>query len=288
EAVGGHYKIIEVQSGWKDRQDLIGHYNTFEGKYYESEFLKALYEASCPKYQNRPYFIILDEMNLSHPEHYFADFLSMLEQEEDRRELKVLTHPLPNTPKMIKGNALRIPSNVWFIGTANHDETTVGFAPKTIDRANVMEMPKNYEVFSSEPSVKGNVYISSLYHMFNEPTGKNLTEVEHSLKFLNLKLKPYMEKFGIGWGNRLENQLKKFIPVYIECGGKEPNAVDHIVLNRIFRNLKDRYDIRIDELKKFKDSFEKDFCEDFKVQNNLHSIRFLEEEISKKDSYLDD
>lgn len=70
KAIGGNFGIVEVQSGWKDRQDLIGYYNTFEKKYYEGKFLKLLYMAGTPKYKDKPYFIILDEMNLSHPEHY--------------------------------------------------------------------------------------------------------------------------------------------------------------------------------------------------------------------------
>ena len=73
-----NYKLIEVQAGWRDRQDLIGYYNSFESKFYETEFLTALYEAQCPKFQDQIYIIVLDEMNLSRPEQYFADFLSKL------------------------------------------------------------------------------------------------------------------------------------------------------------------------------------------------------------------
>ena len=64
--------------------DLLGYYNSFEHKYKETEFFKALYLANQPKYSDSLYFIIMDEMNLSRPEHYFADFLSLLEQAPDR------------------------------------------------------------------------------------------------------------------------------------------------------------------------------------------------------------
>lgn len=63
------------------RQDLIGYYNFFEGTFYETEFLTALYEAQCPEFRDQIYIIILDEMNLSRPEQYFTDFLSKLEQD---------------------------------------------------------------------------------------------------------------------------------------------------------------------------------------------------------------
>ena len=148
DAIGGHFQTIEVQSGWKDRQDLIGYYNTFEKKFYESDFLKALYKANTPQYRNKPFFIILDEMNLSHPEHYFADLLSLMEKTSfSDQKLKICDKVNGKPELMIDEDStfkLQIPENVWFIGTANHDETTLQFAPKTYDRANIMEMPKNH------------------------------------------------------------------------------------------------------------------------------------------------
>jgi|JI10StandDraft_1071094.scaffolds.fasta_scaffold18654_3 hypothetical protein len=286
KAIGGHYSIIEVQSGWKDKQDLIGYYNTFEGKYYESDFLKALYEASCPAYANRPYFIILDEMNLSHPEHYFADFLSMLEQKEEDRKLKLVTHDLPNPPKLISGSKLKIPSNVWFIGTANHDETTLQFAPKTIDRANVMEMPKNNNPFTERSHEELYITNDSLETIFQKAFTTKSSEVDKPIKYLNEILKKDLEQYKIGWGNRLESQLQKFIPVYLVSGGNMASAMDHIIYTKIFRNLKDRFDIKVDRLKMFKDKFEESFKNEFN-DVALRSQELLNEEISNRDSNSD-
>ncbi len=130
KAIGGGYEpfeIIEVQSGWRDRQDLLGFFNTFENKYHESPFLKALYRAGTPQMKDTPFFIILDEMNLSHPEHYFADLLSQLENTEKDRKIR-LDAGGQNLPKQFthdsQGFYLQLPPNVWFIGTANQDETT--------------------------------------------------------------------------------------------------------------------------------------------------------------------
>jgi hypothetical protein len=114
--------------------DLMGYYNSFEHKYKETEFFKALYLANLPKYSNTLFFIILDEMNLSRPEHYFADFLSLLEQKEDERYISV-NAPDEVLPKLIVQGKMKVPENVRFIGTANHDETTLEFAPKTYDRS---------------------------------------------------------------------------------------------------------------------------------------------------------
>ncbi|MFN6067262.1 MAG: hypothetical protein ACK45T_08845, partial [Pseudanabaena sp.] len=75
-------QMIEVQAGWRDKQDLIGYFNAFEGRFVENEFLKAIYKAQTPFYRDQIYIVLLDEMNLSRPEQYFADFLSKLEQAE--------------------------------------------------------------------------------------------------------------------------------------------------------------------------------------------------------------
>ena len=94
-------KLIEIQAGWRDRQDLIGYFNAFEGRFYESDFFKAIYEAQTPLYRDQIYIVLLDEMNLSRPEQYFADFLSKLEQAESGKTPTLslqsdLNKPFPN------------------------------------------------------------------------------------------------------------------------------------------------------------------------------------------------
>ncbi|WP_201567745.1 hypothetical protein [Psychrobacter immobilis] len=64
-------EVIRVQAGWRDREDLLGHYNAFEKKFYAKEALQALYRAQQPRFQNTLQIILLDEMNLSQPEQYF-------------------------------------------------------------------------------------------------------------------------------------------------------------------------------------------------------------------------
>ena len=74
-ALGAGSTLVEVQAGWRDRQDLVGHFNAFERRFYESEFLQALYRAQSPRYSGLVNIVVLDEMNLSHPEQYFADLV---------------------------------------------------------------------------------------------------------------------------------------------------------------------------------------------------------------------
>ncbi|MBN0287701.1 AAA family ATPase, partial [Pseudomonas aeruginosa] len=80
KAMGGFCTDIAVQAGWRDRDDLLGHYNAFERRFYEKDCLQALYRAQTPRWRDTCNVILLDEMNLSRPEQYFAEFLSALEK----------------------------------------------------------------------------------------------------------------------------------------------------------------------------------------------------------------
>lgn len=268
QAIGGHFEIVEVQSGWKDRQDLIGYYNTFEKKYYESSFLKALYKANTPAYRNKPFFIILDEMNLSHPEHYFADLLSIMETDIDYQYIKICDS-VANNPKFMEEVEseliLKIPSNVWFIGTANHDETTVQFAPKTYDRANIMEMPKNHMIFDILPAEGDQLKLMTQDNQkFNSELDKDNYNSNMIIEYLNdSNFKIICNDLGIGWGNRLEKQIKRFIPTFISLGGSEADAIDQLISSKILRTLKGRYDLQLAVLEDLKDELETSFLEKF-------------------------
>jgi len=266
EAIGGSYGIVEVQSGWKDRQDLIGYYNTFEKKYYEGKFLKLLYKAGTPKYRNNPFFIILDEMNLSHPEHYFADMLSIMEETDPDKQILTVSDKVKDIPKLMlelsEGDiGLKIPQNVWFIGTANHDETTLQFAPKTYDRANILEMPINIDRFEIKSIDFSKVQITNeTFLSFIKPSKFSDDSI---MGYLNGDFKTICNKLGIGWGNRLEKQIKLFIPVFKSLEGNIADALDHIIASKILRSLKGRYDLQETTLKEMKDELDNNFKKEF-------------------------
>lgn len=135
--------VVEVQAGWRDRTDLFGHHNTFEHRFEESDFLQALYRAGTPRYRDRPFFIVLDEMNLSCPEQYFSVLLSKLEN-NDGKAIQLVSSSTGRPPALFEnGIGLRLPDNVWFIGTANQDESTLEFADKTYNRAHLMQLPSH-------------------------------------------------------------------------------------------------------------------------------------------------
>lgn len=158
---GARASMVPVQSSWTDKQDLLGYFSPSERRYVETPFLRALLEAQKTE---GLYLICLDEMNLSHVEYYFAEFLSLREQarpvvslypkhyfkeasdfclaykektettyDEDiryRDASALIAYPFE----------LVIPDNVRFIGTLNMDHTVKPLSPKVIDRSLILEL----------------------------------------------------------------------------------------------------------------------------------------------------
>lgn len=281
------YRICPIQSGWRDKMDLMGFYNSFEKSYHETEFFNALYLANQPKYEHTLFFIVLDEMNLSRPEHYFADFLSKLEQSEGQRKIKIDNVPEDICPKSIVGGTLSIPKNVRFIGTANHDETTLEFAPKTYDRSNVIDMPRNCPS-DKIPNCKKkyNVTYDWLSKKFKEAEDKHIKECKIFDDFIkDSDLLDLLAERGIGVGNRFEGQAKRFLSVFVEAGEnvKEDTAkaADHLMTTRLLRTLKDNYDLGYDTLDDFKKRYKDVFFAHFRSEP-IEAIELIEKELDKK------
>ncbi len=283
------YRICAIQSGWRDNMDLMGYYNSFEHKYKETDFFKALYLANQPKYSDALFLIILDEMNLSRPEHYFADFLSLLEQSPSERFINLSNTPNEVLPQSIKGGSLKVPENVRFIGTANHDETTLEFAPKTYDRSNLIEMPKNHSGKDNlhSPAGKINLQYSWLDAQFKNSERLFKKECSEFVEFTRELETSLLSDIGIGVGNRLENQAERFISVFLSSGDSKSKdddlalASDHLINSRLFRTLKNRYDLDKNNLSNFKDKYVEMFKNKFNATPK-HALVFLDDEIKKK------
>lgn len=253
-AVGGECTDIAVQAGWRDRADLLGHYNAFEKRFYEKDCLQALYKAQTPAFSDRINIVLLDEMNLSRPEQYFADFLSALEKESGDRRVPLMESAPTNAPKLLRdGREIIVPDNVWFIGTANQDETTNELADKTHDRAFVMELPRHEDQFDFSTEHKPTSYqFRSLKDAFHKAQKRDESAVKNALQFIaNSELTKVLEdRFGLGWGNRFERQALKFLPVVNAAGGSFETAIDHLLATRIFRagKVTGRYDTNKNDL----------------------------------------
>lgn len=139
--------FLPVRPDWRDSKALLGYYNPLTGEYHRTKLLNFILKAKRDYETNRknamPYFVILDEMNLAHVEYYFADFLSVLESGRDDDGFTREPIPLHEVGKVEKEGEipreLKLPPNLYIIGTVNVDETTYSFSPKVLDRAFVVE-----------------------------------------------------------------------------------------------------------------------------------------------------
>ena len=132
------YRIIPVGADWTNREPLLGYPNALKPEEYvkpDNGVIDLILQANSNP--ELPHFLILDEMNLSHVERYFADFLSVMESNEEI--------PLYADGTVVNGvpSKLKVPANLFIIGTVNIDETTNMFSPKVLDRANTIEFRIN-------------------------------------------------------------------------------------------------------------------------------------------------
>lgn len=149
------YKIVPVGADWINREPLLGYPNGLKQTEYvtpDNGVLQLIIDAAKKENQEKPYFLLLDEMNLSHVERYFADFLSIMESNDS---IKLYTGS-----ERTSTNGVEIPQNIFWpknlfiVGTVNIDETTYMFSPKVLDRANVIEFrldDKDLSDFLSNP-----------------------------------------------------------------------------------------------------------------------------------------
>ncbi len=226
--------VIPVQPMWKERTDLLGYYNEFTKRFNETLLLQVMYKAN---YSKDIYVTVLDEMNIARVEYYFAEFLSMLEiPDPKKRYLGVVTDKWQNDPKQFNEGNIRLPDNMWFIGTANNDDSTFAISDKVYDRAMVMNLDSKAEPFTA-PRVK-RTHISA--EKFKELTQSALREYKMTKRNARRldKLDKYMiETFHTTFGNRIMKQIKTYIPVYVGCGGEELEALDDILAKKVLRKL---------------------------------------------------
>ena len=226
--------IASVQPSWRDRTELFGYFNEFTKKFNETEVLKELYVAG---YTDDVYTVILDEMNISRVEYYFAEMLSILEMpNHDEWIVELVASSWKNDPKHVIGGKLQIPENVWYIGTINNDDSTFMVTDKVYDRAMPIDINEKGEVFTPEEIPAQDINFSYVNNLFKEAIEKNpisqdtLDKVE--------KMDDYViQHFRIAFGNRIVSHMKKFVPVYVECGGDEVEGVDYFIAKKILRKF---------------------------------------------------
>lgn len=216
---GECHKIVPVGANWTENRHIIGFYNVITNEYMKSDALELILEAKKPGNIDKPFFLILDEMNLSHVERYFADFLSAMESKE-----KISLHKSKYEYKKSENegvpNSTLIPENLFVIGTVNVDETTYMFSPKVLDRANVIEFStipvKNYmEDGLDQDELEGDFeYLENPLSNHNSDLNLRNTRINDLREYL----KEVKTQEGRNLWNVLSEELYKFQEVLKKAG----------------------------------------------------------------------
>ena len=226
--------VIPIQPMWKERTDLIGYYNEFTKHFNETALLKKMYEAN---YSEDIYITVLDEMNIARVEYYFAEFLSLLElPRSDERFMEVVSDKWGTDPTNLRDGQIQLPTNMWFIGTANNDDSTFAISDKVYDRAMILNLDNKCEPFKGKSSSNLHLSAKDFDRLVQNAQIENALTERNKEKLKELD--DYLTKhFQVTFGNRIMMQINKFVPTYIGCGGEELDALDDILSKKILRKL---------------------------------------------------
>lgn len=226
--------IASVQPSWRDRTELFGYFNEFTKKFNETEVLKRIYESS---YNDDINIIVLDEMNIARVEYYFAEMLSILEMPDPAEwKIELVPSSWDTDPKLLKDGKLRIPQNVWYIGTANNDDSTFAVSDKVYDRALVINLDSKGIPFEAPATSAKKISYSYVEQLYKKAVDEFPVSEDNLDKIGRLDLY-VIEKFRVAFGNRIMKQLKIFVPVYVACGGTELEGIDYILATKVYRKF---------------------------------------------------
>jgi len=208
--------FVPVGADWTNREPLLGFPNALQkGEYVKPDtgVLDLLISAS--ENPEDPYFLILDEMNLSHVERYFADFLSAMESSDG----SIYLHP--DTEEWGASSIparIQLPRNLFIVGTVNIDETTYMFSPKVLDRANVIEFRVSKDEMSSYFESAKKVDITSISGAGSSCAQsflqKALEHIEGDNAAVQQAIMPFfdiMQDAGAEFGFRTASEMTSFI-----------------------------------------------------------------------------
>ena len=263
--------IISVQPSFRDRTELLGYFNEFSKRFNETEFLRALYEAG---YRGEPNFIVLDEMNLARIEYYFAEMLSVLEM-PSRNEWIVDLVPTawPGDPVRLDSGKITVPPNIWFVGTANNDDSTFTITDKVYDRAIPIELNERADAFTCDLQPRCCIGFDHLEDLFAR--AKEDYPISDATLAKMIKFDQYLQtRFRLAFGNRIVKQMYDFIPVYVACGGTELDGMDYIIARKVLKKFESQnLNFVRDEIKGLIQYLDKTFGEDNMTDSRSYLTR---------------
>ena len=259
------YVVVPVGPNWNEKRFILGYKNPITKEYVSNPCYDILCSAAANK--DVTHLLILDEMNISHVERYFADILSAMESHESI-ELDDDTH-----------TKLSIDENLVIVGTVNQDETTYTFSPKVLDRANVIEFKSAsiddaFSLTSDNDKPTGDIeFLEDVnnYTLIRRKTTpeiiRELNSVEgnesvtQEIKRSLSTIQSLLDKIGFSFGYRTIDELMRFMYAawHYERKGTFDNwkrYFDAQILQKILPKLHGNLSIRptLTELKNFCDT----------------------------------
>lgn len=183
EAIGasganGRYQMVSVRPDWSDSTDLFGHVD-LNGRFIPGAIIDFVKRAEIDA--GNPYILCLDEMNLARVEYYLSDILSVIETRDFDAQGHIVTDPLvpegyfgTDTSAIEKYGTVRLPENLYIVGTVNMDETTFPFSKKVLDRANTIEfshvnlLPQEIPEEAILPMTLPNAFLKTKYLLLKQ------------------------------------------------------------------------------------------------------------------------
>lgn len=241
-------KFISVRPFWEDDSDLLGYADTVNSVYRpgDSGLIDALLEAS--RHKENIYMVCFDEMNLARVEHYFSQFLSVLEMEPSTRKIKLYNEDLEN--KLYNASTypstIEVGQNILFVGTINTDESTHQFSDKVLDRSNIisLELVPFYEIMEvndyiqSDQKKRNQLKYDDFKNFKNTNPTNSLTQKEKEMFWkLHLAINSKDKNVGIGW--RILKQIDEYLknlPMQNDLSRRE--AIDIQLVQRVLSKIR--------------------------------------------------
>ena len=232
--VNNETTVASVQPSWRDSTEIFGYFNEFTKKFNETEILAKMYEAL---YTDEVYITLLDEMNISRVEYYFAEMLSILELPNKKDwVVELVPNVWEHDPAKLETGKLRIPENMWYIGTINNDDSTFMITDKVYDRAMPIAIDDKCEAFEASEVEAFKVSYTHLQDLFKKASAEHAVKEENLRKIQEMD-RYVIEHFRLAFGNRIVKQLKEFVPAYVACGGTEIAGIDYLIAHKILRKF---------------------------------------------------
>lgn len=240
------FRMIPVSPAWTDDSDLLG-YLDYKNMIYrpaDTDLVNFLLKAQDDP--EKLYMVCFDEMNLARVEHYFSQFISVLENNDDERFIQLYNSNLENRVynSNVYPSKVLVRKNVIFVGTVNIDESTFHFSDKVLDRANVIKL--NMCSFNELAEVKKNIISEDIDEIdfntndFFETNNTFFTMTDDELSFLdelNYCLKENNPRMGIGY--RVISQINQYLSaIPQDIGYDRQEAFDNLIVQRILTKLR--------------------------------------------------